>query len=264
MKDQIQQVHDFHQATQAAIYDGKPRGIALRTLREDLLRSEIAEADTGKTMFLAGDKQGGIQEMIDGFGDTLYIVSGTAVAYGPLVRDRLLSADIEAGRVVEGDEKALRGDPMEFALQAVERLKGGLGHYLVAESNNKIASIGDILASMADTASLGIEHLGYDPVAVFSEIHSSNMSKLVSSEEEEIATIESYGALGVSVKFVGDFPNKAVLSAETQHGPDGKDYPLDKVLKSVSFRGPDFKHCRLGARDALLGSQKEAEAQLSC
>ncbi len=237
----IKQVHDFHLATSAAIHDGKPRDKDIQFLRENLLRQEVGEADLGATMFLAGDEENGINEMVDGCGDVLYIVAGTVVAYGPRVDERANVLTLDAPSDHDGEVD------VEAAIRAVHGMIGDFGHYLIAETNNRLSAMGDSMARMADHAMFALTSLGYDPRLVVEEIHDSNMSKLLQNEQDEEETVRSYEEIGVSVKCVGEYPTRAVLSAKNQHDAKGKDYPEDKVLKNIRWREPNFRTCRIAS-----------------
>lgn len=128
----------------------------------------------------------------------------------------------------------------------------------------EIADLGVVLLQMA-------ARMGFDYDQDFAEVHENNLSKLISTQDQILATLKKYQVLGVDI-FVCYTRLKGnsvaiVKSKFDQTGLDGKFYPANKGLKpagyeSVKLSNPPVRKapCQWqpsGEAVNLLGSPEE-------
>jgi NTP pyrophosphatase (non-canonical NTP hydrolase) len=90
---------------------------------------------------------------------------------------------------------------------------------------------------------LGAYHfLGYDANKDMQAVFESNMSKLCTTSEEIVKTVDYYTRNGVKVYTEGELPFVCVKSLCAQTGKDGKNFPKDKFLKNINWREPQFEY----------------------
>jgi hypothetical protein len=89
---------------------------------------------------------------------------------------------------------------------------------------------------------LGLAHMAGLPVEEDMEaVDASNRTKFCRNNDELGQTAAKYRDLGVEVYVEGSFPSMRVKSLKDQVGLDGKNYPANKMLKSVAFVEPMLK-----------------------
>jgi predicted HAD superfamily Cof-like phosphohydrolase len=136
----------------------------VRNLRINLIGEELEEYCAA---FAVGDRV----KMADGLGDTLYVLAGTAVAYG-IAPQTIFESPYETPF-----QKVLF--PEEPELHYEIYLREAFGQYLHAEQENDLDAVKESILDMMDRV-FNVARLSNIPInVVFDEIHRSNLSKLM-------------------------------------------------------------------------------------
>jgi hypothetical protein len=114
----------------------------------------------------------------------------------------------------------------------------------LAVAARRIHGVGGIRDGIADlnVTNLGMAHvLGVDSDADMLEVFKSNMSKLITNEDELAASIDKYGQWGVEVYAEGEYPRMCIKSVKDQTGSNGEFYKKGKFLKGINFKEPKLE-----------------------
>ena len=233
MKSNYAKVYQFHKEFQLTLNDN-PNNDSLRdqslvSLRLSLINEELKE-------FHTASDQSNVIEMIDAIGDILYVVYGTCVSFGILQEfeysfDHTKYVDFsvhEHGHVHEHG-------PVHVYIYQMEDYVKKLG-LCITEQN--MCSVKKILGSMLYiTYDFGYKTLDINVDQIFDIIHSSNMSKLCSSEKEALDSISWY-QLTLADRY--DSPRYKKSSSGNYwiiyNESNGK------VLKNINYTKPVFGH----------------------
>lgn len=137
---------------------------ATRNLRRALLSEEVKE-------YQVGEKENDIIEIADALADIAYIICGTVVSYGlfPLYENSILFNFQAKPEFPENEKRIIRHDEIVKYHNAYE----------LAEINNDLGAISTSLQGLMDAVFACAYIYGIPLPKVFSEVHKTNMAKLV-------------------------------------------------------------------------------------
>jgi len=156
-------VRDFHIAFDLFVSDvpGLPDA-TIRSLRRSLLAEEVQE-------LLDAENDNDIVEIADALADIIYIAAGTAVSYGFELLDKPYGAVSERPALPHAEIRADHQAHIQNLYTA----------YVSAEEANDLNLIRETLQYLMDSASACAATYNIPLQAVFSEVHASNLAKLV-------------------------------------------------------------------------------------
>ena len=167
------QVTNFHQTfgqlvnSQPTIPDEVTKGLRKRLLREEI--EELIEADT------AND----IVELADALGDIAYIACGTAVSYGLCPDNYRFSFCEHLNHDPRTTKKMVPSFPKDdYRALLINNMLEAEEFYLESENTNNLVDIRASIFRILGQVDASAFVCGIPLVAVFNEIHASNMTKL--------------------------------------------------------------------------------------
>ena len=162
--DMFSDVRDFHIAAGniAAEIPGFPDD-NIRQLRRQLLTEEVREYDEA-------EKQNDIVNLSGELADIIYIICGTAVSYGIIVKREYVSFGSNIIPVLPDTE--LRDT-------RIGEIKKYYLAYLKAEEENNFGKVSDALLSLLDNVYACAYIYGIPLIEVFNAVHQANMNKLI-------------------------------------------------------------------------------------
>jgi predicted HAD superfamily Cof-like phosphohydrolase len=168
-------VHSHHYVRSVAEFHAKhdaPIGCAVKTANlwgqdAGILRASLIYEEAGEILLAIHDKDE--LELVDGLGDLLYVMAGAYVAlYGSIYEHEV---DLALGRF-----GGIQADPL-WSPNSINVIRNNVA--LCVETANKlhIDPSERVLAQGIWAGERVLAVCGYDPKAVFDEIHKSNMTK---------------------------------------------------------------------------------------
>jgi hypothetical protein len=199
----------------------------IETLRHQLgiIRSEVEELRQGITM-------DDVHEMRDGVADVLFTIAGLYGRMGFALPEHLYTdtSFASVGR----------------CMTAVERHMATLDVLSSLTFESVYVAIQETAASMTEWVYQLGQVAGFDVLADFDAVITSNWTKFDQSESDAKLTALKYDMIGVRThytKCVSPDTQQTyyvTFSSETQKGLDGKEYPGGKWLKSCHFKDTNF------------------------
>ena len=135
----------------------------------------------------------------------------------------------------EFEELACASTPNDIADALVDIAYIAIGMNLEYQSKTDATKM--IVDMVRDVA----KRLGIDFAACWDEVHSSNMSKVASCQHEVLDTITSYSEIGVKVH-----AEDKIIKSSIDQTVEGKHYPKNKVLKTLTYKRAKFTNEMLG------------------
>ena len=105
-----------------------------------------------------------------------------------------------------------------------------------AIANKDITETMDALADILVVTLGAFDALGIDGDKVFNEVHNSNMSKICTTEDEAIESVEWYKKNKKDI-----YPDPAYRLSSTKQGYVVYNKTSGKVLKNINWKEPDLK-----------------------
>jgi predicted HAD superfamily Cof-like phosphohydrolase len=163
-------VRDFHIAFGQLVAEAPALPTeAIRSLRCKLLAEEKQE-------FVVAEEAHDFIEVADALADMVYIINGTLVSYGLRAKEdfrTLLSNSIDRPGFPSGHGGA------DIRSSLVEKVLTHFQSYLAAEAADDLGAISEALQNLLEAIYV-VAHIYSIPLlAVFTEVHRSNMAKLV-------------------------------------------------------------------------------------
>lgn len=225
MKPNYAKVYQFHREFQL-VFNDEPNNDTLRdhslvSLRLSLISEELTE-------FCIASNQNNIIEMIDAIGDILYVVYGTCVSFG-------ISQEFE---YLYDHTKYMNFNVHEHRHVYIHQMEDYVRKLILYITEQNMSSVKKTLESMLYiTYDFGYKTLDINVDQIFDIIHTSNMSKLCSSEKEALDSISWY-QLNLADRY--DTPRYKKSSSGNYwiiyNESNGK------VLKNINYTKPVFSH----------------------